>query len=175
MGPEGVPLYSLTSVGVEWEDWEVDGSALAVPFTPVVVGGLESVGVARKVPTIVIVTDTLLETDGLVVWERDTNDEPDTMGDGLEEKVPPLCSPPPVRDGKGEELGWLKSVGRGDIEGSARDVKVGALNFVADEQSEAPKLCVGAPESVADPLARAVPLATGGGVKERVESKVWVG
>ena len=130
---------------------------------------------ARKVPTIVIVTDTLLETDGLLVWERDTNDEPDTMGDGLEEKVPPLCSPPPVRDGKGEELGWLRSVGRGDNEGSARDVKVGALNFVADEQSEAPELCEGAPESVADPLARAVPLATGGGVSERVESEVWVG
>jgi len=97
------------------------------------------------------------------------------MGDGMEEKVPPLCSPPPVRDGKGEELGWLRSVGRGDIEGSARDVKVGALNFVADEQSEAPELCVGAPDCVADPLARAVPLATGGGVSERVESEVWVG
>ena len=62
-------------------------------------------GVARKVPTIVTVTDTLLETDGLLVRERDTSEEPDSKGDGLEERVAPFSSPPPVKDGKGEELG----------------------------------------------------------------------
>lgn len=54
------------------------------PISPVVeVGWLGSVGVARMDPTIVWVTDTLVEREGLAVEEREAEVERDTLGDEL--------------------------------------------------------------------------------------------